>query len=243
MPVTGSKPMSYSPYHLSIRLQSDGFSLSILDEGLSELSTKKGKINLFKLNEEELIEEFKLQFETDIKHNTSELIIENELYTLVPEFFTGNDSYIDLMKFQHPDFDINSNIIFNKVSANLKTNLIFGCASKTVNAIKKAVGNIEITHSIVEFLGNIENSNGVFVALGNSKIDVAVVAESKLLVLNTFTYSSNEDILYHLLNIMYTLKLQSEMRQLSIFTHQNEPELQNLLVKHIPKTTIIQLKN
>jgi len=235
--------MTNKPYQLSIRLQSDGFSLYILDDGLSVLSTKKGKLNLLKLNEEELVEEFKLLFETDIKFSTSELIIENELYTLVPDFFTGNDSYIDLMKFQHPDFDINSNIIFNKVSANLKTNLIFGCPAKIIKGIKKVFDNIEISHSIVEFLRNIENNNGVFVALGNTKIDVAVVSESKLLLLNTFTYSSNEDILYHLLNIMYTLKLTPEMRQLSIFTHQNEPELQNLLVKHIPNTTIIQSKN
>lgn len=235
--------MSYKPYQLSIRLQSDGFSLYILDEDLSVLSTKKGKVNLLKLNEEELVEEFKLLFETDIKYNTTELIIENEIYTLVPEFFTASDSYIDLMKFQHPDFDINSSIIFNKVSANLKINLIFGCPTKIVNAIKKVFNNTEISHSIIEFLRNIENSNGVFVALGNAKIDVAVVAESKLLLLNTFTYSSNEDILYHLLNIMYTLKLQPEMRQLSIFTQQNESDLQNLLVKHIPNTTIIQSKN
>ncbi|MBV5343771.1 DUF3822 family protein [bacterium] len=235
--------MTNKPYQLSIRLQSDGFSLSILDDGLSVLSTKKGKINLLKLNEAELVDEFKLLFESDIKYNTSELIIENELYTLVPQFFTGNDSYIDLMKFQHPDFDINTNIIFNKVSDNLKTNLIFGCPAKIIKAIKKVFDNIEISHSIVEFLESFENNNGVFVALGNTKIDVAVVSDSKLLLLNTFTYSSNEDILYHLLNIMYTLKLQPEMRQLSIFTQQNESDLQNLLVKHIPNTTIIQSKN
>lgn len=233
---------SYKPYQLSIRLQSDGFSLCITDEDLSVLSTKKGKINLLKLNEEELVEEFKLLFETDIKYKTTILVIENEQYTLVPEFFTSNDAYMDLMKFQHPDFDINTNTIFNKGIDSVKSNLIFGCPAKIVSAIKKVFSNIEISHTIVDFLENIENSNGVFVALGNKKIDLAVVAQSKLLLLNTFSYSSNEDILYHLLNIMYTLKLQAEMRQLSIYTHQNELELQSMLAKHIPNTTIIQSK-
>lgn len=233
---------SYTPYKLSIRLQSDGFSLSVYDKELSTLTTKKGKINLLKLNEEELVPEFKHLFETDINCENVELILENDFYTIVPDFFSEDDTFVELMKFQHPEFDSKNSVIYSRIFGNLKTKLIFSCPTKLKNAISKTFNKVTILHTVVELLER-TNNNGIFVTLGSSKIDVSVVSENKLQLLNSYTYSSNEDILYHLLNIMYTLKLQAEMRELKIFTHQNRPELQDLLVKHIPNTTIIQLKN
>ncbi len=233
---------SYTPYKLSIRLQSDGFSLSVYDSELAILTSKSGEINLLKINEEELVQEFKHLFETDINCDNVELILDNEFYTIIPDFFGDVDIFVALMRFQHPEFESNNSVIYSKQFVNLKTNLIFSCPLKLKNAINKTFTKVTILHAAVELLDR-ANNNGIFVALGSTKIDLAVVSENKLQLLNSYTFSSNEDILYHLLNIMYTLKLQAEMRELKIFTHQNRPELQNLLVKHIPNTTIIQLKN
>lgn len=234
--------MSYTPYNLSIRLQSDGFSLSVYDKDLSILTSKNGKINLQKLNEEELVQEFKNLFETDINCKNVEIVLDNDSYTIVPDFFNDNETLVELMKFQHPEFDSKNNIIFSTTIPDYKTTLIFSCPVKLNNAIKKNFDKVTISHSIVKLLDN-TTSSGMTMTLGDTKIDVAVVSENQIQLLNSYSYNSNEDILYHLLNIMYTLKLQVELRDLKIFTYQDKPELQNLLVKHIPKTTIIQLKN
>lgn len=233
--------MSVKSYYLSIRLQSDGFSLFIHDDEQAVFSSKTGKINLFKLNEDELVEEFKRLFETDINYISAEFIIENNLYTLVPDFLNGNDS--DLIKFQHPGFDLQENTIFNKNIGKMKSTLIFGCPTKIVNAAKKVFSKIEFSHGIAVFLGKVVNNSGIFVAFESGKIDLAVVSDKELSLLNTYSFTSNEDILYHLLNIMYTMKLQAENRQLHIFSSQNREELLKLLSKHIPNTTIIQSNN
>ncbi len=243
MQETGNKHISDKAYQLSIRLQSDGFSLSIRDEEKSVLSTKNGKINFQKLNEEELTTEFLSQFETEINYNTVEITVENELYTLVPEFFNENDTYHTLLKFQHPDFDTKENLVLNKTIGNLKTNLIFGCPTKIVNAINKVFSNCQLTHTIVEFLEHVDGVNGLFVSMRSAKMDVAIISDDRLLVVNTYAFSSSEDVLYHLLNVMYTLKLQADKLRLNIFSNQVQPELQKLLTKHIPNTTFLQLNN
>jgi len=234
--------MSYNPYKLSIRLQSDGFSLSVHDEELSTLSTKNGKINFLILNEEELVQEFKTLFETDLNCENAELIIDDKFYTIVPDFFNDNETYTELMLFQHPGFDSKTTIIFNKIIDELNTNLIFSCQSKIINAINKTFKNVSISHTMVEFLEQIKYSSGIFLKQGKFAIDIAVKSENSLQLLNSYSYNCNEDILYHLLNIMYTLKLQADVRKVYIFANSDNAELQNLLTKHIPNTNFIQSK-
>jgi len=243
MQETGNKHISDNPYQLSIRLQSDGFSLSIRNEEKSVLSTKNGKILFQKLNEEEITVEFRQQFETEINYNAVEITLENDFYTLVPDLFGETDDNLTLLKFQHPDFDTKENIVLNKMIGNLKTNLIFGCPTKIVNAIKKVFSNYQLSHTIVEFLNLVNGANGVFMSMRGSKMDIAIISDNSLLVANTYAFSSNEDVLYHLLNVMYTLKLQADKHQLNIFSNQDHPELQKLLIKHIPNTTFLQLNN
>jgi len=192
------------------------------------------------LNEVEIANQFKLHFEPEIFYSNVELITDSKYYTLIPELFADTQTCEALLKFHHPDFESNKYVIHSNGFPALKANLIIACPLKIENAISSVFGKTNISHNIIHFLNRIETNQGIYMSVHSTNIDIAVVSENGLLLLNTYSYSSNEDILYHLLNIIYTLKLQANMRQLIIFNQQQNPALQSLLIKHIPNTTIIQ---
>lgn len=243
MQVTGNN-QSYTPYKLSIRLKSDGFSLCIYDNELSILSSKTGKIDFSSLNETELIDSFELQFETTIGYKYTELIIENDLFTTIPKSFFETQDYAALLKFQHPTFDANKYNIFSSQISPLNVNLVFACPTKITNAISSVFSDVQISHSIVEFINTVKNlnENGMFVSVKDRKMTIVVISNSDLQLLNSYEFSAHEDILYHILNVFENLKLQPTKEKLTILPNQAEPDLQLLLTKYLPNTTFLKTK-
>ncbi len=243
MQVTGNN-QSYTPYKLSIRLKSDGFSLCIYDNELSTHSSKTGKIDFSTLNESELIDSFQLQFETAIGYKHTELIIENDFFTIIPKSFFELQDYAALLKFQHPTFDTNIYNTFSSQISALNVNLVFACPTKITKAISSVFRDIQISHTIVEFISAVQNLNedGMFVSVKDKKMTVAVIANSNLQLLNSYEFSTHEDILYHIMNIIENLNLQPTKEKLTILSNQTEPELQLLLTKYLPNTTLLKTK-
>ncbi len=230
-------------YKLSIRQNPDGFSLSIYDENQLVLSTKNISINYDTLTEEELTQRLKTLAETDINYREVKFIVTNNSYITIPDALFDSESYPELIKFQHPDFDTKNNTLFCTSINRFQVNVIFSCPVKIANAIKNTFGEVSFSNSVTELLNSAgaNNRNGINIMKnGKNKLEVVVVSNTGLQLANTFNVLTNEDILYHTLNVAELLRLTDDNRHITIFSENEEPELQSLIAKHLPDTVLIK---
>jgi len=230
-------------YKLSIRLKPDGFSLSIFDDTNTLLSTKNNHINFAKLNQEQLIYELKQLPESAINYQSTECIIDNTMYSLIPETIFDDTDFAELLKFQHTDFDTAKNLIFQLQLSHFRAKLLFGASRKVITAFQNIFPGLTIKHIISEFAHLLDNNtDGVFVFPEGQNIHTAVVDDHKLTLINSYTFKTNEDILYTLLTILESLNLNSHKVKLILITTEPLSELRSLLLIYIPNATVISTK-
>lgn len=221
-------------YRLSIRFNSDGFSLYIYDTSNLLLTTKEIPCSLFSLTEQEIIKLLSNETESLQKFETTNLICESPVYTTVPDTFFRTENARDFLQFQM-DKDKIESIIYNPIPG-WGNVVIFSIPKALHKALETHFENIRIIHHITHFLSEEitrNKENIIYIRTRSRAFDAIVQLNGVTHLINSFSYNSDEDICFYILKIFENLSLDAENCQLQLFNAKNKQNLISLLQKYI----------
>ncbi len=219
---------------LSIRYSSDGFSLYASEEQNNLTLYKDLKVsnseNTFELFGDFLNET--LELNTNAKH--TEFSIQSELYVLAPIAMFSLNELLNIIEFQHNSLpEIAYTLQLNEFKEHnfalafiIETNIYDIICSKFDNFIIKH----HLTSAIEELLAQ---EQAIQCIVRRNRLDLIHTAKNKLLYCNSHNYSTNEDILYHLLNMQQTLSIETENTSIVVSVEHDQLGLEQLLKKNI----------
>jgi hypothetical protein len=219
-------------YNLSIRISSDGFSLSVFDEENILLSSKKVSVSLFTMSLDEVIQF--LDNETQINYSSIRFIFESESYTFIPQNLFKPEYAADLLHMEHKP-EKNESILYNKVAAWDAVNA-FAIPGTIHNAISLLFHNATIEHHLSWFITKKvqrKSETCLYCWNRNTIFDLIALKDDKLQLINSFKYRTPEDFCYFVLNIIDKLTLDLNKSTAHLFNFENKPELGIMLEKYI----------
>jgi hypothetical protein len=225
-------------YSLSIRISSDGFSLSVHDEKLHIISSKKIKADEGEDYSVFLQNQLPAQKEIHLNYKKIAIICESGYHTIVPEIFYKKDREKDFLKLQHPALPDNLEI-FHTLFSQCENVLIFGIEQNILKTITRYFPEIQPASHLVNIASKIitEQKNQLTVWIRSGEIDCIVYKDFKIILLNKYSYQHAEDIVYHLLNIFQQLALNPNDFITEIFDEVN-PQNEKLIKKYLPSVVI-----
>jgi len=219
-------------YLLSIRLNSEGFNLSVFDESSVHLSSKKVSISLFTLPADEII---KLMIpETKLNFRSVRLILESDIYTFIPAPVFKLEEAADILHFQFKP-DKNLKIILNRIPK-WETVNVFTIPKSLYQAITNLFPNATIEHHLSYFLNEfvrLQSENSVCIQIRSKIMDVVVIKNGNIQLINSYSFNTPEDFTYYILNIFDNLSLDTEKCKVVLFNSDKRPELQKTLEKYL----------
>ncbi|WP_243765968.1 DUF3822 family protein [Polaribacter cellanae] len=201
--------------NLSIQFNLDGFSFSIQDT----LSKKDMYFSAYTFPETQATPENLLLKIKDIFKNDTHLqqdfsnvavIHQNNLSTLVPNEYFNEDklsSYLNLnIKTLATDF-----ITFDEINT-IDTKNVYIPYVNINNYLFNNFGEFNYKHHSSVLIDKLIQQNKsdtktMYVHVSKTTFDIVVLENKKLLLYNSFTYTSNEDFLYYILFVAEQLKL------------------------------------
>jgi hypothetical protein len=219
-------------YNLSIRISSDGFSLSVFDKENLLLSSKKINASLFTMSLDEVIQF--IDNETQLNYSSVRFICETESYTFIPQDLFKPEYAADLLRLEHKPAK-NESILFNNISTWEAVNT-FAIPGTIHNAISLLFNNATIEHHLSWFIDEKvqrKSETCLYCWNRNAIFDVIVLSDGKLQLINSFKYRTPEDFTYFMLNIIDKLTLDLNKSTAHLFNFENKPELGIMLEKYI----------
>lgn len=195
-------------YSLSIRICSDGFSLSVYDENNHIISSKHLKSEPGDDEVAFLQQMLASQEEINVEYKEISVICESAYHTLLPEIFHTTDKEEDFLKLQHPTLPTSCQI-FHAKQTNLQTVLIFGIDKKIIEIVTNYFQSAAIVSHLVHIIRKIisEETEKLTLWVRAEEIDCVVYKNDKIILLNKYSFQNSEDIVYHILNIYEQLAL------------------------------------
>lgn len=229
-------PEKADQYILSIRIQPDGIYYTIHHPELSDFFISKeiksenhSRIDLSFIEkaiyaEPILLNPFKKTF----------IIVSNDHFTWVPEEF-----------FDPEEENISYNYCFpgdqsRVLSSSLKDKsayLLFGLDKEIYGFIQRTFGNITYLHSIgilCEFFKELHperTTPEMYAHLQNKQLYLFCFDSSGLILANTFSCKTAEDIVYYILNVWEQLSMNQQQDRLSLMINMANPEQVNSILK------------
>lgn len=215
--------INYNDYKLSILITQDGLSYSlysISENKYYSLVSKTYQNKKDYLKEfDEFISEEKLNYD---KFNQVNIVTANNKVTIIPSvLFNDNDfKSIYNLNFEH---DNNVNIFYSKLQKS-STTIIFSVENILLDSLNKHFSNYNLfSHSIpfieINYTKNKVSENRdktkMFVQVFESFIDILIFENENLLLYNTYTYKTSNDLLYFIINVFEQLKLSQEDTEVS----------------------------
>ena len=222
-------------YSLSIRFSSDGFSLYAYDENSTLLSFKSIPVELFSKSKEEIIEVLSKEEELSLNFRNVRLILETELYSIVPTAIYSPENELYLLKLQHSNINISDKILVNELTA-WDAVLLFSIPTQLYTVLAEILPEINIENHILAFINDyveLENDRNVNVWIRQNYIDIVVLEKWNLIFINSFEFKSDEDFIYLILKIYEKLELSSELCKLKIHNVKSRKTLTELASKYI----------
>jgi len=225
--------MQANDYNISIRFNSNGFSLYIFDKGNVLITSKQITASLSSISKSDIVHILENELNTYIQNKDIELIVESDQYTLVPNSLFKSEDAQGLLHFQFKPIP-SSSIIWNMVFGE-EVVVIFAIPSSLEQALLALFPYISITHHISHFIKTTteNNINGVHIWTRDSKMDVVVIDNGKLTFCNSFVYQTPEDFTYHTLNIYEQFKLDTEAFITHIYNEGKKTELTDLVKMYV----------
>lgn len=222
-------------YSLSIRISSDGFSLSVLDiEGESVLLKRNVSAFLFQMSKEEI----KVLFEEKAgivfsDYTDVQLIVESEFYEFVPQPLFKLKNLDDYFYFQH-EKDKQQLILFNRIP-NWNVVNVFSIPIALNGALNELFEEAVITHHLSCFLSDKIQSKAdcIYVWVGIAHLDIVVLNAGKLSLINTFTYHTDEDLAYYVLSMYEQFKFDTEQVSVKLFQHENTSRFKDVISLYV----------
>lgn len=219
-------------YSLSIRINPDGFSLSVVDESNNLLSTKSVQETLTSLSAEQITQ--LIRKETQINYRSIHLIYESDVYQFVPiPVFRSNEA-ADYLNLQHK-ISKNDIVLYNYHPVWDTVN-IFSIPKTIQAALSQLFPNTIIEQHVSYFLSakvKTQHEEAVFIWTRNRMMDMIVFKKGKLYLLNSFPYQTSEDFTYNTLNVMEQLSIDSKDCKVRLFNAEKKPELKQTLGKYL----------
>ncbi len=220
----GNNPTS--EYHkLSIQISLNGLSFYVLDTLdntllISEQRTFPQELIPFEVqkNLRELLEKFQVT-----KYTFSEVVVihRNKLFSFVPKALFDEKELANYLKF-NAKILANDLIVFDEIESYDLVNVYVPFVNIN-NYIYDLFGEFEYRHSgtvLVQSLLN-QHTNGnepvCYVQVLEQQMDITVISQKKLLLFNSFDFTTKEDFMYYLLFTMEQLKLDTGAITLKLF--------------------------
>jgi Protein of unknown function (DUF3822) len=219
-------------YQLSIRIDSDGFSLSVFDQSDSLLSTKRINVTLHTLSLPEFLT--LINSETQLNFNKARIILESDSYVIIPLALFKVEEAADFLFLEHKSAQTDS-ILFNKIPELGIVN-IFAVPGIVHEALSQLFPNTAIEQHISYFITeNIKSKSEhtVYCWTRNKRLDIIVFKDAKLHLINSFTYQTSEDFAYFVLNVYDKLELDMHKYPLILLNDREKPELREILEKYL----------
>jgi len=219
-------------YNLSIRISSDGFSLSVFDKEKTLLSSKKINTSLFTMSLDEVIQF--IDNETQLNYSSVRFICESESYTFIPKALFKPEYAAFLLHLEHKP-EKNEIILFNILPAWEAVNT-YSIPGTIHNAVSLLFHNATIEHHLSWFMDEkvrLKSETCIYCWNRNTVFDVIVLNDRKLQLINSFKYRTPEDFTYFVLNIVDKLTLDLNKSTAHLFNFENKPELGIMLEKYI----------
>jgi hypothetical protein len=223
---------SLNSYHLSIRISSDGFSLSVYNEANFLLSSKKINATLTKLTFDEVLNLFSL--ETQLNYTTLRLIYETDTYTIIPADFFVEEEAIDFLSLGH-ELRKEDKILFNKLEMWDIVNA-FAIPVTVHDALVRLFPHTAIEHHLSYLLtykiqSPIESC--LYCQVETKTLDLIVLKGGKIQFVNSFSYQTPEDFIYFTLSIYKKHSLDTNNSPIYFLNAATRPELKEMLEKYV----------
>ena len=218
--------------NLSIRIDSDGFSLSVFDQSDSLLTSKRISAPMFTASLSNLLR--LIDTETQLNFNKVRIVTESELYVIIPVDLFNVEEAVDLLFLEHKPAQTDS-ILFNKHPESGIVN-VFAIPGVIHEALNQLFPTAVIEHHISNLITeNIKSMSGscVYCFARNKRLDMVVVNKGKLLLINSFSYQTTDDFAYFVLNVYEKLKLDMHICPVCLLNAEEKPELVKILEKYL----------
>ena len=220
-------------YSLSIRISSDGFSLSVVDGSDSLISTKIIPTILTSLSAEQITT--LINKETQINYRNIHLIYESDIYTFVPAPVFRSNEAADYLNFQQNKTTKNDIVLYNYLPVWDTVN-VFAIPKAIQAALSQLFPNTIIEQHVSYFLSTkvkTQHENALFIWTRPKTLDIIAFKNGKLYLLNSYLYLTAEDFTYHTLNIIDKLSIDTDKCKVGLFNAEKKPELKKTLEKYL----------
>lgn len=232
---------------LSIQISLSGLSFCVLEKEKKTITFLKHVHFEKKINPHDLLDKLKHFFNTEnaLQSNFSNVYVihVNEVFTLVPKPFFSEDTLADYLKFNSKilksDF-----IAFDDIEINDSVNVYVPYVNIN-NFIYDRFGAFTFKHfstilieQILLFEKNAESLK-VYAHINPKHFEIIVVEKGKLILFNSFDYSSVEDFIYYILFTSEQLQLNPETLELICLGDiTKDDELYTIAYKYIRNVSI-----
>jgi len=220
-------------YSLSIRISSDGFSLSVVDGSDSLISTKIIPTILTSLSAEQITT--LINKETQINYRNIHLIYESDIYTFVPAPVFRSNEAAEYLNFQQNKTTKNDIVLYNYLPVWDTVN-VFAIPKAIQAALSQLFPNTIIEQHVSYFLSTkvkTQHENALFIWTRPKTLDIIAFKNGKLYLLNSYLYLTAEDFTYHTLNIIDKLSIDTDKCKVGLFNAEKKPELKKTLEKYL----------
>ena len=220
-------------YSLSIRISSDGFSLSVVDGSDSLISTKIIPTILTSLSAEQITT--LINKETQINYRNIHLIYESDIYTFVPAPVFRSNEAADYLNFQQNKTTKNDIVLYNYLPVWDTVN-VFAIPKAIQAALSQLFPNTIIEQHVSYFLATkvkTQHENALFIWTRPKTLDIIAFKNGKLYLLNSYLYLTADDFTYHTLNIIDKLSIDTDKCKVGLFNAEKKPELKKILEEYL----------
>jgi len=220
---------------LSIRFNSDGFSLYIYDENNQLISSKTVEFELLKQSVDELHYMLDNTRELKLSYKSIRIIYETNQYTLIPYNLLDIDNIQHFLYLQHPDSKKFENFAYNHLLA-WDIYIAFAVPNHLHEVLSKIFPEIELQHHIYSFINDkvpLQKLSSIFVIDRNDMIDVIAIEKSIFQLVNSYKYASPETALFYILKVYEQLKLDVIQCVTFLNTNKSNSALEQLIKTYI----------
>ncbi|EAR01884.1 DUF3822 family protein [Maribacter sp. HTCC2170] len=210
---------------LSIQVSLNGLSFCVLDT-IGNIILKSDRLTFPKnLNPFEIQKNLEQLLEThDLKSKEfSEVVIvhSNGLFSFVPKSLFDESELANYLKF-NTKILANDHIAYDELDNYDMVNVYVPFVNIN-NYIFDLFGEFEYKHNGTVLVQALLNNSGTskepicYAHVDGQQMDITIIAQKKLLLYNSFTFTSKEDFIYYLLFTLEQLKLDTENTKLKLF--------------------------
>ncbi|MBP1676105.1 MAG: hypothetical protein H6Q20_664 [Bacteroidetes bacterium] len=225
--------------NLSIRVTTDGFSLSSYDPSHTLGSSKTASANIWEISELELLNLLSDEEMFQLSYNSVRLIVETDFYALIPEAFYSDALASQFIFGIRDSIPKNFKTISNKLLA-WNAVLVYAVPEAVHAAFGKILPDIETEHHVLAYINDsvpLDGGTSVHINLRKNCFDAVVLKNGALQMINTYNTESNEDIAYYVLKIYDQLQLSAEECPIQVQSEKSKTAIISVLKKYIKTVT------